>query len=768
MLTRYQSCLRILLIIFPGLLYSGNILAQQAHEDAEGAILHRQLSSAKDTVRARILLGLGIFYADKPAANSSNADTAMNYYRQGFAITEELNYSKGKAMAYLLAAKICRRKSDDIHRKLSLEKAISAAKKGNFADLIADAETEQGYYYIDDLNDPKTSDSLFRSAIAIYRKIAPNSVKLAFALQYYGFNQTMLKNPEKGILVLNEALAIYQAHKVRRLENLYQELASCYHDKGDFNNAIKYALICLRLAEQHQKSGSICSIYTVLAEIYREKNMPAVQISYLEKALIVTRHLSEKYKVFIMATLGNAYVINHQYEKAITLLNRGLKECSPKDPIYARLYTALTDSYVATGQYAAAKRTFTLMMAAIRPGGYAFAYTTIQAHFAAVRLFMAIKQFAKAKEHIRALQDTTYIKKFRPDMITLEQLSFQLDSAEGNYLSAIHHFQRFKTVSDSVDKLSNSRQVAALQIQYETEKKDQDIALKSRNIQFLTQQSHLQEKTMRSQREARNLLYGSIVLLIILLGLGYNRYQIKQRATRDLSEQQLQIQSQNKSLRELVTEREWLLKEVHHRVKNNLQIVISLLNSQSSYLNDEAALSVIRESQHRMQSISLIHQKLYQDDNLSGINMHCYIHELLNYLQDCFSTSGYIAFLTDVDNFILDVSQAVPLGLILNEGITNAIKYAFIGRKNGVINIRLKQEQELLHLTIADNGKGLSHDFNLDGLSSMGMNLMKGLSRQLGASFDLKNEGGLCIEMIWKKSKMLTVLHDPQPTEAVI
>ncbi|MET3501270.1 two-component sensor histidine kinase [Mucilaginibacter rubeus] len=756
-----------LLIMIPVLTYPGNIFAQHAHLDVEGANLKRQLSSAKDTARARTLLSLGIFYADKKGPKKDKIDSAMNYYRQGLAISEKLNYSKGRAMADLLSAKIDRLKGDMGHLRSSLEKAISAAKKGGFADLIADAETEQAYYYIDAENDPETSNTLYSSAIAIYRKIAPNSLKLAYALQYHGFNQTMLKDPDKGIRMLDEALTIYQAHKVTELANVYHMLASCYHDKGDFNNAIRYALMCLRYEERDHNLYGMVAIYTVLAEIYHEKNMPAVQISYLEKGLIAVKTLSENYKVFIIATLGNAYVTVHQYEKAITLLNRGLKECSPKDPIYARLYTALTDAYVATGQYAAANRTYILMMKAISPGGYAYAYTTIQAHFAAVRLFMGTRQFIKAKEHIQALQDTTYIKKYRPDMIMLEHLSFQLDSATGNYLAAIHHYQRFKAVSDSVEKLSNSKQVAALQIQYETEKKDQEIALKSRNINLLTQQTHLQEKALSSQKQARNLLYGSIVLLIVLLGLGYNRYQIKQRATRELAEQQLRIQSQNTSLRELVTEREWLLKEVHHRVKNNLQIVISLLNSPSSYLNDETAIGVIRESQHRMQSISLIHQKLYQTDNLSGIDMHCYIHELLNYLEDCFSTSGYIVFLTDIDKFILDVSQAVPLGLILNEGITNAIKYAFKGRDHGAIIIKLKQEQERLYLQIADNGIGVPDDFNIDGLNSMGMNLMKGLSRQLGASFDLTNDDGLSIEMRWKKTRMLTDLQEPQLAEAL-
>jgi two-component sensor histidine kinase len=756
-----------LIIIFLGLIYSSEILAQ-AHTDKEELILHRQLLSAKDTVRARILLSLGIFYADKFVHNKSDVDFATHFYGQGLAMSNTLNYGKGKAMACLLEAKIYRLKSDDKHLKLSLEKAVTVTQKGGFTDLAADAVTEQGVYYLTEVNDPITSDSLFRSATAIYQKIAPNSVKLAYAFQYYSVNQTLLKKYEKGLLLLNKALLIYQVNKVRQLEIPYYFLALCHVGRGDFENAIKSALTSVRLAEHDHNSETLCDNYAILANIYREKNMPTVRISYLEKALSNARYLPEGDILFYIATLGDAYVKNHQYVKAIALLNRGLKKGSSKDPIYTRLYTALTDAYVATRQYSAAERTYTLMMAAIRQGGYAFVATTIQAHFAAVRLFIATGELEKAKEHIHALQDTTYKKKSRPDVITLEQLSFQLDSAQGNYLSAIHHFQRFKTVSDSVDQLSNSKQVAALQIQYETEKKDQDIAFKSKNIVLLTQQTHLQENALRSQRQARNLLYGSIVLLVVLLGLGFNRYQIKQRAARELSEQQLQIQLQNKSLRELLTEREWLLKEIHHRVKNNLQIVISLLNSQSAYLNDQTAIGVIRESQHRMHSISLIHQKLYQTDNLSGINMHSYIHELLNYLQDCFGTSGYIACVTDVDNFILDVSQAVPLGLILNEGITNAIKYAFKGRENGVIKISLKQEQEHLHLIIADNGNGVSEDFDVEGLSSMGMILMKGLSRQLGASFNLNNEGGLSIELIWKKSKMLAGLQEPELADAIV
>jgi two-component sensor histidine kinase len=254
-------------------------------------------------------------------------------------------------------------------------------------------------------------------------------------------------------------------------------------------------------------------------------------------------------------------------------------------------------------------------------------------------------------------------------------------------------------------------------------------------------------------------LFAGIALLGLILLLGYSRYRLKQQANRQLEEKQTAINLQNDSLKQLVNEREWLLKEIHHRVKNNLQIVISLLNSQSLYLKDNAALNVIRESQHRMNSISLIHQKLYQGDNLSGIDMRDYIFELAIYLQDSFDTRGKIAFLMDIERLILDVSQAVPLGLILNEAITNAIKYAFKEQlEDAKISISFRQrEQQGLLLSISDNGAGLPPDFDLGNSLSLGMNLMLGLSRQLGGKMELKNEEGLHIQIIVQKIHLLGV-----------
>jgi len=240
---------------------------------------------------------------------------------------------------------------------------------------------------------------------------------------------------------------------------------------------------------------------------------------------------------------------------------------------------------------------------------------------------------------------------------------------------------------------------------------------------------------------------------LIAAGLLYRSYRSKQAANK-------RIREQNKELSQLLGEKEWLLKEVHHRVKNNLHTVLSLLESQSRHLKNDA-LAAIRESRNRVYTMSLIHKKLYQGDDVAAINMKDYLEELQIYLSESISRERPVRFTLDVASFDLDVSQAVPVGLIVNEAVTNALKYAFPpSHPNPVIHIQFdmnKQQQAML--TIADNGIGLPNNRKQTPPDGLGLKLIRGLADDLEGSLLMETNQGTRLTLAFVAN---TPLHKSQ------
>jgi two-component sensor histidine kinase len=244
------------------------------------------------------------------------------------------------------------------------------------------------------------------------------------------------------------------------------------------------------------------------------------------------------------------------------------------------------------------------------------------------------------------------------------------------------------------------------------------------------------------------MMIGGICALLLLVGVLFNRYRSKQKYIRLLNEQREIIYKKNEALIQVVREKENLLKEVHHRVKNNFHLVMSLLNSQSKYLKDEVALSAILESQHRIHSMSLVHQKLYSSDNSRSIYMPEYIGEVVDYFKAAYKVGLNVLFVLDVEPIYLDAVYAVPLGLILNETITNSIKYAFPHGDHDKITVSLSiSEDREVYLYITDNGHGLPETFDIHSTTSFGMILIKGLAADLKGSLVVESREGTTLSL---------------------
>lgn len=191
--------------------------------------------------------------------------------------------------------------------------------------------------------------------------------------------------------------------------------------------------------------------------------------------------------------------------------------------------------------------------------------------------------------------------------------------------------------------------------------------------------------------------------------------------------------SAEQALRESLREKEMLLKEVHHRVKNNLQVIVSLINLQASKLEEPHARSTFEETRSRVHAIALLHERLYRSKNLGRIDMRDYLDGLASDLSSTNLDQRTITLSVNAQDIYFEMDTAVPVGLIVNELVTNAYKHAFPrdGRAGGAIQVALRSEEGYIVIAVSDDGAGLPADFDPDNLDSLGLLLISSLSRQL-------------------------------------
>lgn len=197
-------------------------------------------------------------------------------------------------------------------------------------------------------------------------------------------------------------------------------------------------------------------------------------------------------------------------------------------------------------------------------------------------------------------------------------------------------------------------------------------------------------------------------------------------------------------LKASLKEKEILLKEIHHRVKNNLQIISSLLNLQSEYITDKVSKELFNDSLNRIRSMALIHERLYQSKNFSQINVSDYVKDVTNYLLRTYKTNiREIKIDVEIEQLCVSIDTAIPLGLIINEVVSNSLKYAFPKKDSGLIEVRMENEADnLYNLVLKDNGIGIPESINFENTKSLGLQLIQNLVEQLDGSIDIDRASG--------------------------
>jgi len=513
--------------------------------------------------------------------------------------------------------------------------------------------------------------------------------------------------------------------------------------EGDLKGALQHALEAVRLIESAPGPVRDGVGYEAAGRVYLALDDLPKSLDYYRKAMAVYfAHPSLAINKAGPREITSVYLRMGRPAEALAFLDTAEQKLRFTRDIDLNFITeGRGDCYFALHRYDEAEKCY---LQSLHNGNTRYRYTTFADYGSLVKVYAAKGQYRKAIPYLTAL--TADSNSFQVGWERRSNALFQFyqaDSALGDFRQAVAHLRQYQRLKDSALNDSTGRQLQEMTAKYETEKKD-------KNIARLDTEAKLRDTELSRGRTLRNALIAVAVLLVLLVGVLYNRYLFRQRSNRLLKEM-------NGRQYQLILEKEWLMREIHHRVKNNLQLLISLLNMQAATLKDELALSAFEEIRSRIRAISLIHQKLYQEKiDAAHINMQEYITQLISFLQDGIDRARRVRFRIVVDLPDLDVGRCVPVGLILNEAITNAIKYAFPEGDDASlteypnIDVELKRtDNDSIRLLIADNGVGLPAGVDLHGSGSMGMQLIQALTLQLNGILTLEGNPGFRILVVF-------------------
>ena len=528
---------------------------------------------------------------------------------------------------------------------------------------------------------------------------------------------------EDSIVYHSEKTVEYygKANAVKELAGGYLTLSIDYINNSQTKEAQKAIFKAIDIYEELEDEGGLGRAYRRLMVLFSTEDQLELAEQYGSKALALLRKEEDYYSIsLVYLNFIDVYRLLGRYDESfeaadscITIVERAV----PNGPfILARAYAKKGKTAEKVGNFENAlqfhQQAFDRVAAEVgleHPGTQSFREGIGRALYLQGKYQEALPHLqAGAKSYEPRGQDWV------PEMVNSYNLLADCYEKLGNYQQAVFYQKRSRVVHDTLTKNKIANLEAEAVIKYETGKKDQQLAEQAQQIQ---------QKT-----KIQWLSIGIAVSLALLLSALFYFFKRNQKTTAALAAKN--------------SENELLLKEIHHRVKNNLEMVSSLLKLQSVKTKDEAAKDVMRASQNRVQSMGIIHQKLYQGENLGSIEMLDYFKNLSENIIDAFGANDKVEVQYDMNMVELDVDTAVPIGLIVNELLTNSLKYAFPEDRKGRIELSLKEMDETqLQLVVADNGVGQTAGASPKG-TGFGSQLVQLLTSQLQGSMQADYSNG--------------------------
>jgi two-component sensor histidine kinase len=324
---------------------------------------------------------------------------------------------------------------------------------------------------------------------------------------------------------------------------------------------------------------------------------------------------------------------------------------------------------------------------------------------------------------------------------------------DGQNKKARHIFNKWESQLQIENRSATNREILEVAAEYESEKKIKEITLLKQEKELTEVKSQKNEEELGRKRLQTNLLISVSTLLAILLLLSWYFIKQKKKTALELESQRDLVQEKNKLIEEALDQKEILLKEVHHRVKNNLEIISSLIELQSYAISDEKTAELMLNWQNRINSIAMIHRDLYNSDNLKTVKVGSYIDNLVFNISNIYKNKSSIEVYSNLDFSIsLHINKTIPLGLIVNEVVSNAYKHAFLNKDGGKVEVSLSTlDDGLIKLTVKDDGSGYTRNEKNTNPESLGLRLVNILVQQLNGSINIDNTHGSKTEIIFNR-----------------
>lgn len=525
---------------------------------------------------------------------------------------------------------------------------------------------------------------------------------------------------EPGLEQLNRASDLFLSIANQTGVAYVEEALTRYYTRtANYPKALESAFKVVEIREQNGDRSGLVRALVDIADIYWYYQRFDEGLKYAHQALELVKDLpASKEKASVYKILSELYLEIPDYLKALESIDKAIeisKSQGATDLEIASTLNSRGNVYKYLKRYDDALQDYNTILNACTSADYKICMRVALANVG--HIYLILKDYTKAIEFKkRALEiqtNTGEIQQVAENILHLSEAYAGL----GNMPEAYKYRVKLDSINQvehqqALDKLTNE-----LSVKYETEKKEESIKSLNERVRF----------------QKISIAMGSTLLIISLIATS------------------IFIRLKNR-LQRINQEKELLMREIHHRTKNNLQILSSLLSLQTDHLHDAHTIDVISEGRNRVESMGMIHQRLYSGDNPTSVDLQEYLPELCRHLEESFSASNKIISIKEDIRFgDMDVDYAIPLGLIINELVTNSVKYGFSNGDKGQISLLLKEMQGELLLSVSDDGTGVSHLKKDEMSTSFGSMLIETLSKKLKGRIEINRENGYNTTIIFQR-----------------